>query len=189
MKRLKSKSTYPNYFSSSKIPKGKGICRSPMERAVFESLDADSRVISFQPEPFRIPYEFEGAALRYVPDILVELRDKSIEVIEVKAIYEVDHAKNIAKFEAAKRFCDRHGYLFRIQVCRGVTKMSSRVHTIQHKYERWEDAAADWKRLQQDADRQRRSRERWSAFPEFLRGAFFWGVLGYCLVLLFRSCH
>jgi hypothetical protein len=182
--RKRKKDPYPTFHESLKIPGGKGRCRSPMEMAIFCRLDEDSTVVRYIPEPFRVPYTYKESARSYVPDIFVEYGDGSIEVIEVKPIYQVDHPRNVAKFEAARRFCDERGYKFRIQVVRGVGFLSRHIHTIDKKYERWEDASGDWKSLLKSRDNERKGREFW----EVVGGVLGWIVLIYIVVDVVRSC-
>lgn len=183
--RRGKKGIYPTVHRSAKIPDGEGVCRSPMEKTIFCQLDADMSVKWYLPEPFEIPYSYKGRMRNYIPDIRVHYADSSIEIIEVKPIYEVDHPRNIAKFEAAGSFCDKRGYKFRIQVVRGVSRMSSRIHTIQKKYDQWQDAAKDWKALLDKRDRLSRDREMMALA---IRGLLGWGLIIYVGVQIFRSC-
>ena len=138
------KKGYPVDYRSSKIPKGEGKCRSPMEESAFDELDRNPDVVSYIPEPFRIPYEYNGKSSMYKPDILITYRNGSKELAEIKPIHKVDKKRNIAKFTAAKQFSEFHGYRFRIWVRRGVGYLTYGLHTIENKYDNWEDAQKDW---------------------------------------------
>lgn len=62
----------------------------------------------------RIPYEFEGNRLFYVPDIRVVEASGRIVVEEIKPIKMLQVAKNVAKFAAAKAFYTPIGIAFEI---------------------------------------------------------------------------
>jgi hypothetical protein len=142
-----SKNDYPIDYQSCKIPNSTAKCRSPMEANAFEDLDYDPNVISYHPEPYKISYEYNGKSFKYVPDILIEYKNGSRELVEIKPIYDVGRARNIAKFKAAKDFAALHGYKFRIWVMRGVGYHSSYINPIQNKYDNGEDALRDWDAL------------------------------------------
>ena len=113
---MPKKEGYPKYYRSPKILKGDGKCRSAMEENVFNELDRDPDVVSYTPEPFRIPYEYDGKSFKYVPDILITYKNGSKELVEIKPIYEVGEERNMAKFLAARQFSQLYGYRFRIWV-------------------------------------------------------------------------
>lgn len=76
-------------------------------------MEQDEDVISWETEPFRVPYLFEGREHNYVPDILVKMKNGTIAVIEVKPESLVDDPKNKAKIEAGRAFCSEleYGYV------------------------------------------------------------------------------
>lgn len=92
--------------------------RSTWEKRVVEILESDETVISFKFEPFRIPYYLEGSTRDfkryYVPDFLVEYSDGSKVLVEVKPECFVGAAMNVAKFAAAREYCEREGWAFEV---------------------------------------------------------------------------
>jgi len=95
-------------------------CRSSYERRYLELLEADVGVVRYEVEPFRIPYLHEGRARNYVPDVLVH-RIGGIELVEVKPASLVDSPANIAKAEAAQRWCEQNGVAYVVVMEDGLT--------------------------------------------------------------------
>ena len=81
--------------------------RSQLELRHYEKLEEDDRVEGFRAESFHIPYTWEGSIHRYLPDLLVQYTDKSIELIEIKPENDRHDSRNRAKFEAARNWCLR----------------------------------------------------------------------------------
>lgn len=75
-----------------------------------EALD----VKAFSRVKDRIPYEYGGRIHYYIPDINVLMDDGTQIVEEIKAAYQTDEPKNLAKFAAAKDFYDAKGIQYRI---------------------------------------------------------------------------
>lgn len=108
------------------------IYRSSWELTVFQTFDNHPNVIEWASESVSIPYKhpFKGNMTMYVPDILVKMVDKNgkerIELIEIKpakeALQEAAKSKydqaalvvNMAKWEAAKKFCKKNNITFRV---------------------------------------------------------------------------
>lgn len=126
----RGKISYPKTYRSKKIPGGKGICRSPVERKIFKELDGDDRVNRYTPEPLKIPYRHRDRDSTYTPDVLIEFKDGSKDLVEIKAgTDEAAYYKNVAKFRAAEKFAEQSGLKFRLW-------------TPEKKWERWQDAQA-----------------------------------------------
>lgn len=83
---------------------GSFYTKSTYETRYVAILEADDNVKSFVYEPLRIPYEFGGQQLYYIPDFLVEYCDGHEELVEVKPAKLVDLPKNRAKISAGKQF-------------------------------------------------------------------------------------
>lgn len=106
--------------------------RSSWEFTFCAFCDNNPAVIQWASEPFMIPYRnpLTGKNTIYVPDFMIVYLDKNekkhAEVIEVKPLKEtsMESAKstrdkaavalNIAKWTAARAFCQAHGLVFRI---------------------------------------------------------------------------
>lgn len=112
---------------------------SSWELSTHRFLDNNPNILRWSSEEIAIPYikPTDGKVHRYFPDYWVEYRNRQGELIqeiwEVKPktqtrkpcaskkknartrLYEdVTYAINIAKWQAAKQFCDAHGFIFRI---------------------------------------------------------------------------
>jgi len=106
--------------------------RSSWEFTFCTFCDNNPAVIQWASEPFMIPYRnpLTGKNTIYVPDFMIVYMDKNqqkhAEVVEVKPMKETNFesarstrdkaavALNLAKWTAAKAFCEAHGLRFRI---------------------------------------------------------------------------
>lgn len=79
--------------------------KSTYETRYVAILDADPHVVSFEYEPLRIRYEWNGCQLYYIPDFLVQYDDRSEELVEVKPLKLTTLPKNQAKISAGQAFC------------------------------------------------------------------------------------
>lgn len=89
---------------------------------VYRELDDNPNVISYIPEPLKIPYLFCGKKHHYIPDILVTYSDGHKELIEVKTMQGVWGGKNEAKYRAAREYATRSGIKFRIWIRKSITE-------------------------------------------------------------------
>lgn len=83
--------------------------RSSWERLLMEQLDADPEVTVWEAEFMSLPYEFDGAIHRYVPDFHVVRGDKH-QLIEVKPSTLCETSRNQAKRVAAQQHCLERGW-------------------------------------------------------------------------------
>jgi hypothetical protein len=106
--------------------------RSSWEFTFMLFCDNNPNILQWASEPFMIPYRnpFTGKNTVYVPDFMIVYVDKNqkkhAEVIEVKPTREADIeraksvrdkaslALNIAKWEAAHKWCQQQGIKFRV---------------------------------------------------------------------------
>lgn len=94
---------------------GSVFYRSSYEKIAYQILDADDKVISYQPEPFVIMYvNSEGNARRYRPDILVKKSRGKPVLIEVKPEWKMKDEKTILKIEAGKKYAAAQGWRFEV---------------------------------------------------------------------------
>ena len=114
------------------IGKGNIIYRSSWELLVCQSCDKHPAILHWASEPFSIPYvnPVTKRSSVYIPDFLVIYQDKAgnqhNEVWEIKPNNQsfVESAKrksdklalavNIAKWDAARKYCANKGLAFRI---------------------------------------------------------------------------
>jgi hypothetical protein len=83
----------------------KSYYRSSWELQFMNILDVDPDVIDWESEFTSIPYLFEGNEHRYVPDFHVT-RINGNQLVEIKPISLRQIPRNIAKRDAAIKFCD-----------------------------------------------------------------------------------
>jgi len=106
--------------------------RSSWEFTFCSFCDNNPAILQWASEPFMIPYRnpLTGKNTIYVPDFMMIYIDKNeqkhAEVVEIKPLKETTMesarsvrdkaavALNIAKWTAAKAFCQSHGFKFRI---------------------------------------------------------------------------
>lgn len=104
--------THPNGFEAGWFESQKCgtrmFYRSSYERRFLEMLEVDADVVSFETEPFRIPYMFEGEKKNYVPDVLVKRASKT-QLVEIKPEKLLSDAKVVAKQNAAMQWCQASG--------------------------------------------------------------------------------
>lgn len=102
--KKKRKTKKPRYHGRTiKTKKGGTIkTRSGWETAFVRHLEDDPNVVSFEYEPFKIPYTFRKSVKNYIPDFIVHYADGSSEIIEIKPKRRVSSPKNQAKIQAAK---------------------------------------------------------------------------------------
>lgn len=108
-KILDGKMNHPNGFKTgwfeSRKNANKIFYRSSYELAAYRVLEEMDSVISFQGEPLKIPYTFEGKTRNYVPDLLVLFNDGRSKLIEIKPSYLHEDDCVLAKQRAAEEFC------------------------------------------------------------------------------------
>lgn len=114
------------------------VYRSSYELKFMNFLDRHPNVVRWASEEFFIPYTWNGEPHRYFPDFLIEFKSADGEikkmVVEIKPshqthppqapkrqtrkaleVYEnaiATYTKNISKWEAAKKFCEKNGAKF-----------------------------------------------------------------------------
>lgn len=118
----------PEKYAGPNLPR----YRSSWELTVMRLADQHPNVISWASEPMKIPYinPLTKKLSAYVPDILLVYVDKHgnkhQELVEIKPVKEtllseakskgdkLRYAVNMAKWQAAARFCEKHGLKFRV---------------------------------------------------------------------------
>ena len=101
------------YYQSTKM--GKSLhYRSGYEAKLYEYLDADIEVASFDVEPFEIGYSYKGEAHNYIPDLIVHYTNGKTEIIEIKPSSQTALEKNQNKWHAAAKACKTRGWEFTV---------------------------------------------------------------------------
>lgn len=90
------------------------LFRSNLERRYAELLDADDSITMWHYEHTNLPYFYEGKLRKYIADFTVILANGGRRVIELKPKKLKDNPKNVAKFEAATKWCEKNGWTYEI---------------------------------------------------------------------------
>lgn len=108
---------YHSWFSKGKIFSHKMnkelFFQSSWEKQFLEKLDKDLEVLSFISTPFSIDYHLYGYKRKYIPDLLVNKKNK-IYIIEIKPSAFLEADINKAKFKAAQEYCQEKGMIFEV---------------------------------------------------------------------------
>jgi hypothetical protein len=86
--------------------------RSSWELLYMNVLDSDDAVLSWDYEPFSIPYSDGIKQRRYIPDFVV-IKQNTKLLVEVKPTSLREHSVNLLKKEAAVKWCKNNGYEYR----------------------------------------------------------------------------
>ena len=119
----------PEKYVGSKDP----TYRSGWELTFMTFCDNNPSIQNWASEPVKIPYRdpLTGKSTVYVPDFLITYFDKNlkkhVEMVEIKpanqsliekvgksAYNQAQYVKNMAKWSAARQFCNQQGIQFRI---------------------------------------------------------------------------
>lgn len=93
-----------------------GLCcyRSSWELQYIKFLDDNDECLEFKSEPLRLRYKWDDDTTHYyVPDFLVTYKS-GIELIEIKPSSQIDDEVNQWKFNAARLYCNKLGWKFKI---------------------------------------------------------------------------
>jgi len=118
------------------IGKDYPIVRSGLEKAFCEMVDNNKNIIEWSSEPLYIPYMLQNKKKRYFPDFWLKVRTamgECIWLVEIKHSNECHPPKkgknkarktllnekytwekNLAKWKAAKRYCNKMRWEFKI---------------------------------------------------------------------------
>lgn len=144
----------------------RNFAESSLEFLRMQQLDEDDAVLHWARCPHRIAYvDPAGKRRRYVPDLIVSLRDGATVIEEIKPAALIDTALNIAKFAACREFCESRGWYFRIVTeatvgyCRSMapssmTKAEKRQRENQRRRQRWANETPEQRasRLKKNAE-------------------------------------
>lgn len=119
----------PEKYIGSKDP----VYRSGWEEVFMRFCDNNPSIQEWASEPLRIPYRdpLTGRHTVYIPDFLIKYVDKNqkfhVEMVEIKPAKQqliekvgknpydqAQYVKNMAKWEAASKFCEQRGIKFRV---------------------------------------------------------------------------
>ena len=80
------------------------IYRSAYELAFYNILESDLCVLSYEVEPFSLPYTYAGRKHKYFPDLIVMYKSGDLEVIEIKPTAFVKDGRVQAKARACRKY-------------------------------------------------------------------------------------
>lgn len=118
------------FYPSKKNGGQKYHYRSSWELMVMECLDEFEEVVSWQTEPFPIPYQLNGVTKNYLPDFLIREKDGRTLLVEIKPKNQCDQDMNQAKWAAAQKYCQTRGWVFEVWTERYLANLSRRRKTI-----------------------------------------------------------
>jgi hypothetical protein len=98
--------------------------RSSYEAIYCFHLDHNDLVESFRVEPFSIDYVFEGVTRSYTPDFLVNWKDGSSSVKEIKPTFMAEDLQVLAKAEVATLFANQQSMDFEILICKDIKNLN-----------------------------------------------------------------
>lgn len=114
------------------------VYRSSWERTFFRKCDLSNKIIAWSSEEIIIPYTdmTTGGIRRYFPDVFIAIKNSEGEVVKLlleikpekekhvpkkqgkkkgRQLYETKtYIKNQCKWNAAKAYCDKRGWLFKV---------------------------------------------------------------------------
>ena len=108
-------------------------CRSLWERRFCKYLDENNNIIKWGFESIKIPYLslIDNKIHSYIPDFIVESKNKKISIIEIKPIKQtikpikkknkktsiqehITYSINTSKWDSATTYCNERGWTFKI---------------------------------------------------------------------------
>lgn len=116
---LNGEFTHRNHFTTGFFYSDKNqqslYYRSSYELKAYELLEADESIMSYESEPFTIPYiDEDGIKRRYIPDILVTPYNSKQKLIEVKPRELLSVIRNQLKIKSAKKYCEANNLCFEV---------------------------------------------------------------------------
>ena len=82
---------------------------SELELDFLHRLEQLKEVVSYQEQPFKVPYDLDGQKFVYYPDVLFVLEDGRGVVVEIKPVFEMALQGNLIKWAALRQFCTERG--------------------------------------------------------------------------------
>jgi hypothetical protein len=131
-KRTRRPSALRGEFESKKM----GRCikyKSRLECDFIGCLERDSDIKAFHYENIKIPYYFQGAWHNYIPDLLVEFIDSSVQIWEIKPANQLDLDQNKAKWASAHNHAANRGWEFNVQTEDGLLNYQRKVREQKRK--------------------------------------------------------
>ena len=83
---------------------------SHLELQFLLKLEQAKDIVFYQEQPYVIPYQLEGLARNYYPDLFFAFEDGRGVVVEIKPPYQMALYCNLTKWSALYRFCALRGW-------------------------------------------------------------------------------
>ena len=105
-----------NFKDPQKSPYNFEISDSSWEKEYMEELERDGNVKKWtKNHGLRIPYRNDsGKVSYYIPDFLVELEDRTVEIREIKGTHLLKTKDTAKKIDAAREWCRIRGMNYKI---------------------------------------------------------------------------
>lgn len=113
-KKRKKLPTFKSGYVESKKNNKNMHYRSSYEEQVYNCLENMGEVLSYDVEPFGIPYYYKGKSHKYYPDLKIQMNDGSVVIWEIKPSVQTATKQNSSKFKAAEYFCQLRGWKFEV---------------------------------------------------------------------------
>jgi len=97
--------------------------RSGYEREVYGLLESLNEVVEYDTETVEIPYSFNGRQHKYLPDLQIIFANGTVELWEIKPATQTNHPRNLAKWDAARYYCNVRGWKFNVVTEVGIGKL------------------------------------------------------------------
>lgn len=127
----KKKTRKPTFRSGNFVSRKNGNIeipyRSGMEADFYECLEEDVDVLTYQYEPFKVPYFYKGEWHDYIPDLRINFIDGSSEVWEIKPASQTAYEQNEAKWAAMHNHAMNLGWKFCVQTEVGLGKLQHKI--------------------------------------------------------------
>jgi DNA-binding CsgD family transcriptional regulator len=83
---------------------------SHLELQFLLKLEQAKDIVFYQEQPLVIPYQLEGLARNYYPDVFFAFEDGRGVVVEIKPRYQMALYENLTKWSALHKFCLQNGW-------------------------------------------------------------------------------
>ena len=112
-KNAKKKPGGANTDKTIKLPDGYIYeADSQQEISTLKKLISHDTFKRLRGQCINIPYRFGGKLHNYYPDFIILTQTNKIVILEVKEIAQMNTKQNLRKYDALRRYCQKHGYLY-----------------------------------------------------------------------------
>lgn len=88
--------------------------RSLWEKKYFIYLDSNPDILSYDVEPFKIPYVYKGIEKNYIPDLLIRYKCGKKYILEIKPTRWLNTDITQAKATAGRKYAEERGMVYKI---------------------------------------------------------------------------